>query len=258
MDAIITAGGIPLPGDPLYPYTLGGNKAMLDVAGRPMIQWVVQAVSQSAKIEHLVISGIDQTLSFTCPKPFTVLPNHGGMIQNIQAAAKQIEQQNPTAGVALVIASDIPGITTQMVDWMADQIDRYPADFYYNTISRAIMEERYPGSHRTYVRFRDTEVCGGDLNAIHLQALKTAHPVWQDLVDSRKNPLHQASIIGIDLLIRVLFHRITLAGAADLICHRLGILGKVLECPYAEIGMDIDKPGQLDLVKKDLLKRTSA
>ena len=33
MDAIVTAGGIPEPGEPLYPYTKGGQKALLDVAG---------------------------------------------------------------------------------------------------------------------------------------------------------------------------------------------------------------------------------
>ena len=33
MDAIVTAGGIPHPDEPLYPYTQGGSKATLDIAG---------------------------------------------------------------------------------------------------------------------------------------------------------------------------------------------------------------------------------
>ena len=44
MDAIVTAGGIPQPGEPLYEYTLGASKAMLDVVGKPMIQWVLDAL----------------------------------------------------------------------------------------------------------------------------------------------------------------------------------------------------------------------
>jgi NDP-sugar pyrophosphorylase family protein len=42
MDAIITAGGIPQPGDPLYVYSNGDSKALIDIAGKPMIQkkWI--------------------------------------------------------------------------------------------------------------------------------------------------------------------------------------------------------------------------
>jgi hypothetical protein len=34
MDAIITAGGIPQPDDPLYEYTQGSHKALLDIASQ--------------------------------------------------------------------------------------------------------------------------------------------------------------------------------------------------------------------------------
>jgi GTP:adenosylcobinamide-phosphate guanylyltransferase len=252
MDAIITAGGIPLPGEPLYPYTLGGNKAMLDIAGRPMIQWVVQALSASKNIDHIIISGINQPLSFTCPKPFTVLPNHSDMLDNIRSAVEHICKENPTAQYSLIVASDIPALTTEMVDWMVGQVNQTPADVYYNTVSRTLMETRYPDSHRTYVKLKDTEICGGDMNAINLGIFKNSKPVWQDLINTRKNPLQQARIIGLDLLVRVMLRRITLEDAAALISRRLGIVGKAIVSPYAEIGMDVDKPGQLEIIKKDL------
>ena len=44
MDAIVTAGGIPMPGEPLYEYTNGSPKALLDIAGKPMIQWVSKKI----------------------------------------------------------------------------------------------------------------------------------------------------------------------------------------------------------------------
>ncbi len=57
MDAIVTAGGIPLPEDPLYPYTEGHSKAMLEIAGKPMIQWVLDALSASSKVENVILIG---------------------------------------------------------------------------------------------------------------------------------------------------------------------------------------------------------
>ncbi len=37
MDAIVIAGGIPVEGDPLFPFTQGKPKAMLEICGKPMI-----------------------------------------------------------------------------------------------------------------------------------------------------------------------------------------------------------------------------
>jgi NDP-sugar pyrophosphorylase family protein len=47
MDAVVTAGGIPQPEELLYPYTQGKPKAMLDIGGKPMVQWVLDALSGS-------------------------------------------------------------------------------------------------------------------------------------------------------------------------------------------------------------------
>ncbi len=44
MDAIVIAGGVPTPVEPLYPYTQGKPKALLDLCGKPMIQWVLDAL----------------------------------------------------------------------------------------------------------------------------------------------------------------------------------------------------------------------
>lgn len=50
MDAIVIAGGIPRPEDPLYAYSHGDSKALIDVAGKPMIQWVLDALGDAKKI----------------------------------------------------------------------------------------------------------------------------------------------------------------------------------------------------------------
>ena len=51
MDAIVTAGGIPLPEEPLYTETRGHNKALLDIAGKPMVQWVYEGARRAARLD---------------------------------------------------------------------------------------------------------------------------------------------------------------------------------------------------------------
>ena len=72
MDAIITAGGNPRPGDLLYPYTKGKPKALLDIAGQSMIQWVLDAVGSVERIDQVVIVGIDAMSGVSCQEPKSI------------------------------------------------------------------------------------------------------------------------------------------------------------------------------------------
>ncbi len=45
MNVLITAGGIPSAEDSLFEATRGGYKALIPLAGKPIIQWIVDAVS---------------------------------------------------------------------------------------------------------------------------------------------------------------------------------------------------------------------
>ena len=69
MDAIVTAGGIPRPEDPLYTYSHGDSKALIDVAGKPMIQWVLDALGNAKQVDNVIIIGLSPKSGVTCKKP---------------------------------------------------------------------------------------------------------------------------------------------------------------------------------------------
>ena len=95
MDAVITAGGIPSEKDPLYPYTQGKPKALVDIAGKPMIQWVLDALGGSKDVEHVVLIGLDKSSGVTCSKPMEYLENQGHMLSNLIAGIHRIGEMNP-------------------------------------------------------------------------------------------------------------------------------------------------------------------
>ena len=263
MDVIVTAGGIPQPNESLYAFTQGESKAMLDIAGKPMIQWVLDALCSSDLIERVVIvglpgsqpGGLSGSKQLTCKKPMTFLDNQGGMVANILYGGREILKANPKSRGILVASSDIPGITTEMVDWLVRIVEESNYDLYYNVITRQVMEKEFPGSRRTYQRLKDYELCGGDMNAISASMVREQNPIWDRLIESRKNPVKQAAILGFDTLLLLLLGRMTLIGAETLVSKRLGVRGKVVLCPYAPLGMDIDKPNQLELVRAYLSKK---
>ena len=95
------------------------------------------------------------------------------------------------------------------------------------------------------------------MNAFQTRLLTADGGVWQDLINARKNIFKQASIIGFGLLIKLVFRQLTIDEAAATASRRLGLKAKAVNCPYPEIGMDVDKPYQLELLQKDLAARSA-
>ena len=255
IDAIVTAGGVPQPGEHLYEYSRGRSKALIDVAGKPMIQWILDALGGSVAVQDVLIVGLDGSEGLSYKQTLHYLPNQGGMIENILASAARIADINPQANHVLVASSDIPTITAEMVDWVVSQI-RPEDDVVFNAIERSVMEERFPQSARTFTKLRGIQLCGGDMNVASLRTVLAERGAWQRLADARKSPLRQAAVVGFDTLLAVLFRLTDMEGTARLASKNLGIAGRAVLCPYAEVGMDVDKDHQLELVRQDLAART--
>jgi dTDP-glucose pyrophosphorylase len=256
MDAIVMAGGTPQPGEYLYEETNGSPKAMLDIAGKPMVQWVLDALCSAKTIDQVVVIGLPpESCDVRCHKPLYFYPNQADMIENIRTGAKKVLEINPQAHHILIASSDIPAITAEMVDWEVNTAMETDHDAYYHVITREVMEARFPGSHRSYVHLKGMDVCGGDMNIVRAQTVTGNDALWKKIVDSRKNALKQASLLGYDTLFLLFFRLLSLEKAVALASKRLSIKGRAIVCPYAEVGMDVDKPHQLAIMRADLAKR---
>jgi GTP:adenosylcobinamide-phosphate guanylyltransferase len=258
MDAIVTAGGVPQPGEPLYEYTQGISKALLDVAGKPMIQWVLDALTSASTIERVLIMGLPADTDLDCPKLISFMPSQGDMLANIRTGITELMRINPQAKHVLLVSSDIPALKAEMIDWVVKTTMQTDEDVYYNVISREVMEKRFPASNRSYIRLKDVEVCGGDMNVVATRMITTNDEIWIKLVNARKNALKQAALMGFDTLLLTLLHAITLEAAVEKVAKRLKITGRAILCPYAEVGMDIDKPHQLEILRADLAQQKSS
>ena len=256
--AVVTAGGIPKPDEPLYEHTRGSNKAMLDVAGKPMIQWVLDALSGAKTIDGVLVMGLGPETGLSCSKPIQFTPNQASMLENILAGIRRVLEIEPNAHHILLVSSDIPAITPEMVDWVVNAALETDDDVYYNVIPREIMDARYPGSRRSFTRLKDIEVCGGDMNVVRTLLATGKDELWDRIISARKNIFKQASLLGYDVLIQLLFRAITLKEAEKKASKRLGLKGHVIVCPYAEVGMDVDKPHQLEMMRKDMEGRRPA
>ncbi len=253
VEAILAAGGDHKPNDPLYPLTQGGPKAMLAIGGKPMAQWVLDALAASPHVSRVVVVGLKPEHGLTCGnKPLDYIPSAGGILENARAGLRRVQELNPSARLALWVSADIPAIKTEHVNWLVETCLQTDHDFYYTIIERRVMEARYPASRRSYTPLKDAMVCGGDMNMVATRLAQGDNPLWAKISEARKNVLKQASLVGFDALLKLVFRQITIREAEAVASQRMGIRGRAVLCPYAEIGMDVDKPFQYDIMVKDL------
>lgn len=253
MDAILLAGGVPAPDSPLYPYTEGKNKATLEIGGKPMLQWVIEALEGSSSIDSVVVVGCEEYQDkFELSKPVYFIPARGDLLTNFQIGADALIKINPEADAVAIVSSDIPMLSPASVDWVVNKSLETDNDLYYCVIDQKTMEARFPESGRSYTRLKDINVCGGDLSVVKLSLYTSNSEFWGKIIRARKSSFRQAALIGIDILLLLVFRRLTFNEIVQKITRRLKIKGQGLICPYAELGMDIDKPRQLELVRREL------
>ena len=254
MDVILTAGGIPEPDDPLFALTNGLPKALLPIGGQPLIQWSLDALSKAESIDNIVLVGLPESAEIHYSGTLLRMENQGDMVSNITVAAQKLLENGASSPYALVMASDVPSIQPEILDWLTGQVEQADSDLVYTVVAREVMEKRFPDSHRSYIKLKDMAVCGGDINAIRLDKINYDNPMWRKLIDTRKNALKQASLLGFNTLFFILIRALTLAQTESRVCRKLGVDGKLLLSPYAEIAMDVDKPAQFELLNQELLQ----
>ena len=258
MNAVVIAGGQVQPKEALYAVTGGGLKAMVKIAGKPMVQWVIDALCRSDTVEQIVVVGLPPETSLDSSKPCLLLTDQGDMLGNIQAGARELARLAPAETHAMVVSGDLPALRPGMVDWLAWETRACDADVYYNVIQREKMEEVFPGSRRTYLRLKDEEVCGGDCHAFRIGFALEPNLIWRKLMAARKNPLRQAAILGYDTLFFLLLRQKSLNDAAQMAGRKLGVTGKAVLSPFPEMGMDVDKPFQLEIMTSYLEREKPA
>lgn len=251
MDCVITAGGLPKPETPLYAYTEGKSKVLLDMGGRTMLERVVDALQASQQIDDIVVVGLGSDLGMTFPRPVHHLPDQGSLIGNVISGIHYLKERNPELGMVLLSSADIPAITADIVDRFITSCRPFDKTIYYNFVDEPAMEARFPGSNRTFVKLKGVNVAGGDLLLAHADLADSHVDLWQALTEARKHAWKLARVVGFRFLLKFLFHRVGLREIEQTAQRIIGKPVKTILTPYAELAMDADKPHQVDLLRKE-------
>ena len=255
MECILMAGGVPQEDDLLFEHTQGAPKALLPLAGKPMVQWVLDALEGVERIEGIILVGLGSANGLSSSKVIAHVPDHGSMLRNVIAGVDRLIKSNPAAVQTVVCSADIPLITPAMIEHYLDRCTDADIDLFYGAVGRELMESRFPESRRTYIHLTDGELAGADIFVINPEIAYTNRELFEDLMGSRKSVLKQARRIGWVTLLKLLLRRLSLAEAVERVSRAMGLTGRVVLVAHAELGMDVDKPFQLEIVRRELSGR---
>lgn len=225
-------------------------EALIPVNGRPMIDYVYEALRDTDRIGRMVVVGPEAQLRDRMGDDVTIVPPGERLMSVLTEAMEQFDGMERV----LIATADIPLLTAQSVGAFLDACGDMGADLYYPVVSNHCIEDRFPGNRRTYIPFREGVFTGGNLFVVNPAIVGRLQAVGQTLVDARKNPIELSRLVGWTFLIRFLLRLVSLKEAQARVTRLLGVTGKVIVVDYPEIGVDVDKPGDLTLVRRVLEK----
>ncbi len=251
-DALVLGGGD--PGDEFAAAHQVRVKSMIPVAGKPMGQWVLEALRQSGAVGRVAYVGpLSADMATLVDLQVT---DRGSLIANLEAGVAALQECRPaeshtTSPRVLVSTADIPMLSAQMVrDVLANAPE---AGVVYPVVCKEVCEATYPGVKRTYARLQDGTFTGGNLFMVDPALIGEFIPRLRALLAARKAPLRLAALIGPGILLRLVTGRLRVAQLEHKVSDLLGVKARALITPHAAVGTDVDKESDLLLAQRVLI-----
>lgn len=223
------------------------NKALIKIKDKEIIRYILEAYSQVEEIGRIVLVGPVDDLAFLQNDFAVELVQEGdSILQNILKGNSYLQTKNPL----LISTADIPLLTPAAVHDFLKKCFPYDYDFYYPIVSKENSEKKFPGVKRTYVKFQEGFFTGGNIFLVNPEKIEPSVPMVSQFIDSRKKPLKMVSLLGAGLVLLAVTGKVTIAHVEKRFSSLLNVKARAIISEFAEIGFDVDKPSDLELVRQ--------
>ena len=249
INAIILAGQ---PNDgPFREVSDAPNEALIPVAGKSLLTHVLRALVATERVDRIVVVGpkeaIEEDIKVQLPgAQVEVIESGATVLDNLRRGLESL----PEDKAVLVSTADIPLISGPMVDDLIHRCAALDADLCYPIVKREDCETAFPGVRRTYVFLTDGVFTGGNLFYVRPSAIKAHYGRLQEFYGARKQPLKMAAILGWGFLMRLVLKQLSINQLEEAVARIFNLRGRAVVVDHPEIGVDVDKPSDLRLVKE--------
>lgn len=237
-------------------------KALVPLAGRPMISYALDALRASKSVGDIIIVFDGEDALYGASDSLTKELDDANVqvVSTASSICKSIIKTIEETGKAwpyLVTTADHALLTPNVVDHYCDEvagIEGMSAAF----VSKKHIEAMHPNSKRTYLPFKDAKLSGANLFAFTNDESLKVLDFWQSVENERKRPWKLFKAFGFINLVCLMLRQFTVKRAFERASKVLGVKTVAVQLPYAEAAIDVDTPTDYMQVTKILEQRNSA
>jgi GTP:adenosylcobinamide-phosphate guanylyltransferase len=223
------------------------HEALIKIADMPMVEYVIRAVKDASLTGRVIIVGPRNDLECSVNERVDLIIDSGDdLVQNIERGIKALDPQN----YILLITSDIPLISSEIIDEFILSCQDSEADIYYPIISKKNSISKYPGAKRTYVHLAEGVFTGGNLVLIRPYVLQDGLDFLQKVILWRKKPWKLSQLLGLKFVFKFLMGNLSINEIEERLYKIIGYKGRGMISEHPEIGFDVDKPSDLQLMRE--------
>jgi molybdopterin-guanine dinucleotide biosynthesis protein A len=243
----LVLAGARAAGDPLCQAEGVASKAVIDIAGQPMLSRVLRALAASHANGPVWVLGVEGDLLEAAADGLKCQPIKAEGRGPASSLLRALE--GPVKTPLLVTTCDHALLTPQMVDCFLKKSIASGADMTVGLAERDVIAAAYPETKRTYLRLGGAELSGCNLFYLATPAALEVIRFWQSAEQDRKKPWRIAWRFGPLTALRILLSRSGPEAVFAMLSKRLGARVSPIILPFAEAAIDVDKPGDLRLVR---------
>ncbi len=248
LDCIVLAGGGGKGGE-LVEQEGVPCKALIKIKGKEMVRYVLEAYRSVEQVKRIVLVGPEAELtSIAADYAAEVVPEKETIMQNVAEANRFLKTDRPL----LISSADIPLVKAGVVEDLLQKCYPFDADFFYSIVTREKNETLFAGSRRTYVTCREGVFTGGNIFVVNPARIERSVPIMENFMAYRKNPFKLVTLLGPLFVIRFLSKRLTLPELEKRFSELLDLRARAVISDCPEISFDVDKPQDLEFVRRYL------
>jgi molybdopterin-guanine dinucleotide biosynthesis protein A len=224
-------------------------EANIEIAGKPMVTFILDVLDAMPEIGRVYLVGPSDGLGRYAGGKVEVVEPGADLFDNVRIGLEAAKTE-----YVVICASDVPLVTRDIMKRFLDACEVSGADFCYPVSSQEDCDRLFPGVKRTYVALREGTFTGGNIFFVHKPAIGRAWPMVEKMIGYRKSPLKMASVLGPGLLLKFALKMASVAELEERVAELLDLKPKAILGADPEIGVDVDKPSDLELCRRILAK----
>jgi len=259
--AIVLAGDRRVD-DPLVVASGKGCKALLSIAGSPMIMHVLRALEASTEVASVHLSGPPAPALHEEPE-LDARISDGRVGWRASGPTPSTSASDVMGGIdpahpVLLTTADHPLLRPEIIGHFCWAAKASGADVVVGLAPYARVREVFPTMRKTLLRFRDDDYCGCNLFAFITPQGRALAGLWRQVESARKTPWRVLQLLGWTAVLRYRLGWLTLDQAMALLTRRTGIRVAAVRMPFGEAGVDVDSEEDHVLVEAHMLRTLSS